>query len=168
MARIRLDRGKKILAAQAVAVPLVTRTAQQIQTGAKRLAPRGSHQSGSGKRSHGQELRGNIGLHMKVSTTQVSALVGSRKPYAATVHEGSKPHIIVSKKGKQLKFRWDRGNAILRARRRGSREFFYFERVRHPGNKRPVRYLTTPLVLFGTANGFKVTRMVGPRITRLP
>lgn len=145
----------------------MTRTSRQIQTGAKRLVPRGSHFSGSGKRSPGQELRGNIGFHLKVTTTQVQGRVGSYKVYASTVHQGSRPHMIVSRRGKMLKFRWDRGNALMRVRRQGSRQFFYFRRVRHPGNKRPVRYLTTPLVLFGTANGFKVSTVPVGR-TRLP
>lgn len=146
---------------------MVRRTSRQILTGARRLAPRGSHTSGSGTRSPGQELRGNLRILERVTPTQVMALIGSRKVYAATVHQGSRAHVIRGKRGKQLKFRWDRGNALMRVRRQGSRQFFYFEKVRHPGNKRPVRYLTTPLVLFGTANGFKVSTVPVVR-TRLP
>lgn len=167
MARVNLIYAKKVQAAQQAAIPLVRRTSRQILTGARRLAPRGSHTSGSGARSQGQELRGNLRIIERITTTQVVALIGTRKVYAATVHQGSKPHMIVAKRGRMLKFRWDRGNALVRVRRQGSRQFFYFRRVRHPGNKRPVRYLTTPLALFGTANGFKVTTVAVNR-TRLP
>lgn len=73
-----------------------------------------------------------------------------------------------------LKFRWARGDFLVAARagrRRGSSRltgrFHYFVSVRHPGNKRPVRYLTTPLALFGRINGFVILG-VGRGRTRLP
>jgi hypothetical protein len=104
----------------------------------------------------------------------VAERIGSRKDYAATVHQGSSAHAIRAK-GKMLKFEWERGNIRIVTRRGGRRvrgkpgrgRFFYFLKVRHPGNKRPVRYLTTPMHLFGRINGFRTTsRPVGR--SRLP
>jgi hypothetical protein len=114
---------------------------------------------------------------MQVGPQRILGRVGSTAAHAATVHEGSKPHTIYAR-GKMLKFQWPRGDFLLAARqgRRGGNKrtgrFHYFVRVRHPGNKRPIRYLTTPLTLFGRANGFVVIKslqstLYGQR-TRLP
>lgn len=105
--------------------------------------------------------------------------VGSTKNYAATVHQGSEAHYIHGR-GKMLKFQWERGNLLLAARRSGrisgrgrssrlrSRgNFFFFATVHHPGNKRPVRYLTTPMHLYGRMNGFRTTSTPVSR-SRLP
>jgi hypothetical protein len=98
-----------------------------------------------------------------VGPQKVHVRVGADKNYAATVHQGSSAHTIRSRSGKMLKFRWERGDFLVAARagrRRGNRrtgQFHYFVKVNHPGNKRPVRYLTTPLQMFGRANGFRVT-----------
>jgi hypothetical protein len=101
--------------------------------------------------------------------------IGSQKQYAASAHQGSQPHYINSR-GKMLKFEWERGNIAVRARGRRGRvrgragpagNYFFFVRVRHPGNKRPVRYLTTPMHMFGRMNGYRTTSSRVNR-TRLP
>jgi hypothetical protein len=166
MARVRTDKTAKILAAQRVAVPLVRRTSEQVLAGSRRLAPRGTHISGSGKRRRGQVLQPSLNSKMFVGVTRVRARIGSTARHAATIHQGSKAHVIRGK-GKMLKFRWDRGEALMAFRGRRGSGFFYFHQVRHPGNKRPVRYLTTPLVMFGRRNGLRVTT-VGASRTRLP
>lgn len=100
---------------------------------------------------------------------EVVGEAGARKRYAETAHQGSKPHVIRAR-GKLLKFQWERGSLLLQRRsgRRGSgRQFLYFRSVRHPGNKRPVRYLTTPLSLVARRNGFLVFG-VGRGRRRLP
>lgn len=99
---------------------------------------------------------------------RITGRVGSRKVYAATAHQGSSPHVIRGH-GRMLKFRWERGDFLLRVRgRRGTAgQFFFFRSVRHPGNKRPVRYLTTPLIMFARANGFFALRQEVSRF-RLP
>lgn len=101
-----------------------------------------------------------------MGVNQVRGRVGSRKKYAATVHQGSRPHEIRAG-GKMLRFKWDRGEFLLRRSIRGNRLTFFFLRVMHPGNKRPVRYLTTPMHMFGRANGFRTTSQPVSR-TRLP
>jgi hypothetical protein len=101
-----------------------------------------------------------------VGSETVLGTVGSRKQYASTVHQGSKPHVIRSR-GRMLKFQWERGNLLMERRGRGRRQFFFFDSVKHPGNKRPVRYLTTPLSLIARRNGFMVFG-VGRGRRRLP
>ena len=76
--------------------------------------------------------------------------------------------------GKRLKFVWERGNLLVSARSSGrlrgrgpSRRlrrvgpYFLFKAVHHPGNKRPVRFLTTPLYMYGRLAGFRVTTTAG-------
>lgn len=105
---------------------------------------------------------------MLVGPNDVKSQVGSSVNHAATIHQGSFPHVILSRRGRTLKFRWERGDFLIRARQRGIRGgFHYFAQVRHPGNKRPVRYLTTPLHMFGRLHGFRVST-VGWGRTRLP
>lgn len=147
-------------------MPLVRRTVDQIHFGAQRLAPRGSHLSGSGARKPGINLQSSIEDQIEVRGDIIAGQVGSRKDYAATIHQGSRRHEI-SANGKLLKFEWDRGNFLMKRRGKKSKKFFFFLRVNHPGNKRPVRYLTTPMHLYGRANGFR-TSSTGVNRTRLP
>lgn len=172
MSRVVLNRPEITRTLHRFTMPLVQRTVQQIHVGAKRLAPRGDHVKGSGKRQPGQQLQPSITSRITSRPNRIVGFIGSRKTYATTVHEGSKPHIIRAK-GKMLKFRSDRIDFLVanRAGRRGGNKrtggFHYAFSVRHPGNRRPVRYLVTPLFMFGRANGFVVTRFTG-RSSRLP
>lgn len=131
--------------------------------------------SGSGKRQPGQTLIQSLKIKPTSSVFTISELIGSEKRYAATVHQGSEPHFIHGR-GVKLKFEWERGSLLMaarasgRVRRRGPRSkggFFYFVSVFHPGNKRPVRYLTTPMHLYGRLHGF-VTSSARVNRTRLP
>jgi hypothetical protein len=167
VARVVLNYPKVFLTAQKAATPLVQTTARQVLVGARRLVRHGNHQSGSGRRKPGRPLALTLKARVDVGVNVVDALVGSDASYAASEHQGSKPHVIRSKRGKLLKFEWERGNFLRVRRGRSGKRFFYFVSVTHPGNKRPVRYLTTPLYLFGRANGFKVTSGSVNR-TRLP
>lgn len=155
MATVNLNRTEVIRAAHRKAIPLVTKVSRQTLAGAKRLAPRGDHLHGSGKAVRGATLVQS--LHetpLKVTSSTVSRRVGTRKNYAATAHQGSKPHVIASK-GKLLKFQWERGNLLLQHRGRKARRFFFALKVNHPGNRHPRRYLTTPMVQYGRAAGFR-------------
>jgi len=177
MARIVLNRPEVTAAAQRKGLALVQLTTRQVHAAARRMAPRGDHMKGSGKPQPGERLVPSIEAAVTVGVDHVSGFVGSRREYAATVHEGSKPHVI-RMKGKMLKFRSDRLDFLQAARagRRGGNKrrggFHYAVRVRHPGNKRPVRYLTTPLTLYGQRNGFVVIRSLSSRlygsVRRLP
>lgn len=167
MGRVNLDMRKVYTTAQKQATPLVQLVTRQVLVGAKRLAPRGDHKSGSGRRRGHQPLLMSLKASVDVGVNTIMGRVGATAEHAATVHQGSKPHIIRSKRGKLLKFQWERGNFLVKARKGKSRRYFYFEQVHHPGNKRPVRYLTTPLAMFGKAAGFRVTTSPVSR-SRLP
>lgn len=177
MARIDWHTLQITTTAVRLATPLVQKTGQEILDGARHLAPEGSHMSGSGRPKAGPRLQSSFysttGHALQPRVSQIVMRIGNRADYAATVHQGSKPHTIMSKQGKKLKFRWDRGDFLVAARagrRRGNRRtggFHYFLKVRHPGNKRPVRYLTTPLAMFGRLNGFRVS-VSGVNRSRLP
>jgi len=133
------------------------------------MVPRGSHMSESGRRRAGVTLAASLRGNLRIGTVEVVGRVGANKKYAETVHQGSKAHIIRGR-GKQLKFRWERGSLLLQHRgrgKRGARQMFFFTSVRHPGNKRPVRYLTTPLALVARRHGFVVFG-VGRGRRRLP
>ncbi len=176
MARVNVNQSKKIAFGHKVTAPYIHRTADLILHGARQMAPRGSHLSGSGRRRPGKQLAASLRRTTASTATTITDSVGSLSNYAATVHQSSQPHTIQAK-GKLLKFRWDRGDALVVARRRGrigskrprpgKDGFFYFIRVRHPGNKRPVRYLTTPMFVFGRARGFRVDAWPAGR-SRLP
>lgn len=155
--------------AQRLTIPLVRKTGNQILAGARRLAPRGSHLSGSGERRPGRNLQHTLRANLGVTPRFVTSMVGSENDYAATVHQGSRPHTIRSSQGRMLRFEWPRGTVLVRGRggHRGRQLVFYFHSIRHPGNKRPVRYLTTPMHLFGRLNGFR-TRSVPVGRSRLP
>lgn len=168
MARVNIYHTKTLTFTQKKTTPLVQRTARQILSGAKRLAPRGDHLSGSGERHPGVALQPSLNASVSVGVRFIQALVGSKANHAATMHQGSKAHRIAGR-GKMLAFEWDRGQFLVfgRGGNRRGRVMFFFKSVRHPGNKRPVRYLTTPMHLFGRMNGFRTTSVAVGR-TRLP
>ena len=179
MGRVDLNQGLVILTAHRQAEPLMRRMANLTAQGARRMAPRGDHRSGSGTRVRGVPLATSIRVESQTNVHSIVKRVGSTKSYAATVHQGSSAHFIRGK-GRMLRFEWERGNLLLAARQCGrirgrgpsSRlrkhgNFFYFVTVHHPGNKRPVRFLTTPMHLYGRLNGFRTTSTPVSR-SRLP
>lgn len=172
MARVKFNRVQIDLTARTKARILVARTVDQIERGARVLIPVGSHVSGSGAPSLDPPLLSSLYSHIRSNAREVVGTVGARTTHALTVHQGSRAHVIRGR-GKMLKFRWERGDFLVAARsgrRRGNRRsgrFHYFVKVTHPGNKNPVRYLTTPLSMFGTRNGFVVLG-VGFGARRLP
>lgn len=174
MARVNLNKAQIILTAQFYTLPLVLKTGQEIRDGAAFLAPEGDHLSGSGKVHKGTPLRQSIYTNRTIAATQIRMRIGAKADHAMSEHQGSKAHFIRSNKGKMLKFRWERGDFLVAARagrRRGNRrtgQFHFFVSVRHPGNKRPVRFLTTPLEMFGRINGFAVSSTRTVNRTFLP
>src|SRR4029079_12497477 len=96
-----------ILSAHRAAGPHVRRTSNQIIAAARRLAPRGSHLSGSWVRRPGEQLRASLMIDRQQGVDFVAERIGSRKDYAGTVHQGSSAHAIRAK-GKMLKFEWER------------------------------------------------------------
>jgi hypothetical protein len=173
MARINWHPDQIIATTQRYTVPLVQKTGQEILDGARFLAPDGDHMSGSGKVKSGATLQQSLYSRFRGGPGVLRMRVGAKAKWASTVHQGSSAHTIRSRKGKKLKFVWDRGDFLVAARsgRRGGNKrtgrFHYFISVRHPGNKRPVQYLIRPLQMFGRINGFRVTSTPSGR-SRLP
>lgn len=163
MARVNLNKTQIILTAQRFALPLVQRTGQEVLDGARFLVPESDHMSGSGKLHTGPTIQRSLYSTTVMGPQRIRMRIGAKANHSMTIHQGSKAHTIRSKRGKMLKFRWDRGDFLVAARagrRRGNRrtgQFHYFMSVRHPGNKRPNRFLTTPLEMFGRINGFRVS-----------
>lgn len=173
MSRVLLNQVQVIRVSQQLTLPLVTRVVRQVEVGARRLAPRGDHRHGSGKPRRTRPLAASVRTNIRVGVRQINGWVGSNAAHAATIHLGSKPHVIRAK-GKMLKFTSDRLDfleAARRGRRGGNKRrggFHYRLWVLHPGNKRPVRFLTTPLVMAARMNGFAVTLHAVPVSSRLP
>lgn len=134
---------------------MVTKLSRQTLQGAKRLAPRGDHLHGSGKPVRGKRLVES--LHdkpLRVNASTVSTAVGTPLKYATTVHQGSKRHIIRAR-NKKLSFQWERKRFLWRIRGKHAARLVFFDKVSHPGNRHPHRYLTTPMVQYGRAAGFR-------------
>lgn len=174
MARVNLNRAQIDITARTRGRMLVQTVVTEVENGARTLIPIGDHRSGSGAPARDITLLSSVYSRVDSNTATVKGRVGARTKHALVVHQGSRAHIIRSKSGKMLKFRWDRGDFLVAARagrRRGNRrtgQFHYFVSVRHPGNRNPVRYLTTPLHLFGRINGFRVTTVGAGVASRLP
>jgi hypothetical protein len=138
-----------------------------VENGGRRLAPRGTGRHGSGKVDNRPSLAQSWYTQWTVTPRFIDAMVGNRAAHAMTVSLGSSPHMIFPKRGPLLAFEWPRGNFLRKRHNLSPRELFYFRRVLHPGNKRPVRFLQTPLALYGRRGNFKVT-LYGKGRTRFP
>lgn len=133
----------------------VARTARGVEEGAKRLAPvRKPNENG---RSGGR-LRASIGTKMTVKNTGVTARIGSKLNYAEPAHQGANFHIIRPRRKKFLSFKWNKAAQYgIPLTRRGKVQL---TKVRHPGMD-GVRYLTTPLLVVGKLEGFRVSVVRG-------
>lgn len=146
-----------------VTKPLV----RDVLVGARALAPKGSRRHGSGAADTRPSIASSFGVRGSETSKYVTFEVFNRADHAATVAVGSDPHVINPKTGKLLAFEWPRANFQRRRAGMSPRSMFFFRKVRHPGNKRPVRFLQTPLVMFGRKHNFKTT-VVANRRSRLP
>lgn len=156
MARVNLDQLVINATSRARGLALVRQTTEQIKHVATYSAPRGTHHSGNDRPVPGPTLQQSIASSITHMAESVTGVVLASANYAMTVERGSKPHMIVAK-GKLLTFRWPKGDANPRLRhRRKASGMYVFVSVKHPGNRHPQLFLTTPLRVFGTANGFKV------------
>ena len=83
-----------------------------------RFTPRSPH--GLREANEGQVVRTRSGGIVRLK---------NRKPHAAAIDQGARPHDIFPKRGNRLVFFWAKKNTWVRAKR-----------VKHPGNK-PYRFL---------------------------
>lgn len=156
MSRIVLHRTATLNSAREKGQEVALGLSRKVLIGAKTLARQGTHRHGSGRPVSGQSLKASL-QSVRISTDpfQVIYDIGSPLDYAASVHQGSRAHEIRAT-SKPLSFFWHRARFQGRGRRLRSDPRVAFESVRHPGNKRPNRFLTTPLHQFGRAANFVV------------
>lgn len=139
--------------------------AREVFNGGKALAPRGPRTHGSGRTDTRPSLAQSWFIRGSETARYVIYEVGNRAAHAATVAVGSQPHDIRARGAKPMAFFSER--FAFERRGRSARALFFARKVRHPGNKRPVRFLQTPLAQFGRKRGFEVTNVANNR-SRLP
>lgn len=158
MSRIRLNQAAVRLSGQTAGRKAVTKVVTEALPPMKRATPRSpAHLSGSGRPKPGKRLvESYVVAPMTVSVNAVQQRIENRNRVAMTAHEGSQRHRIPLRTGgKVLKFRWRKAVAIEGGRRRiRPRNFSYFVSVMHPGNRKPVHFMTTPLAQVARANNF--------------
>lgn len=168
MSRIVLYPTAVYRTARAKGIEVCRPLAREVLQGGKHLAPKGDRLHGSGKTDTRTSLaQGWQPLRFSETRKYVAYDIVNISDHAATVALGSAAHDIVAKNGKLLAFHSERFAALRKRQGKSARALFYARRVRHPGNKRPVRYLQTPLAQFGRKRGFKVETVRNNR-TRLP
>lgn len=121
MARAVVWASEVAAAADRLMVPYMSSKGREIESVAKGLAPHGA----TGSLSRHIYARG-FGKDIRVQCTV---------PYAASVHEGSMPHLIPSTPG-NLAFFWEREGRWFRGRH---------VQVHHPGNRNPNPFLRRAL-----------------------
>ncbi len=154
MARLKLNRLKVRAFARERATLHVAKTARQVETAAKRLAP--VRKPDPPRNTPGGRLRTSIGTKLSRTTYLVTARVGSKVKYARWPHDGTRPHVIRARRKKLLVFPWPDGPVGIVAQRGKWKGYAFLPKVNHPGQK-ATRYLTRPLVGIGRANGFRVS-----------
>lgn len=158
MSRIHLYRSAVLKTKQDAGKSVVNEMSQQVRIGAKRMAPRSpAHLSGSRKPKPGPRLSEGIFLtKARVTANEVARDVVSGNEYSMAVHEGARAHRIQSHRGKVLKFYWrKRQRTVTGFRRIRPTQASYFDHVWHPGNKKPVKFLTVPTRVAAAKNNFR-------------
>lgn len=158
MARVFMYKAALQATSRAEALRLVDNLLNDVELAAKVIASSGTYSTGRLADSidkDGPRITGNI----------ITGSVGSNLSYANVVHDGAGIHNIFpkaapgvwrfgSRKSPQLKFYWRRLGRVV-----------YFPHIpaslntmgrSHPGFKGK-KYLSTPLRVFGRAQGFRVT-----------
>jgi hypothetical protein len=155
MSKIVLNPVQVNRAARAKGHQVVKPLVNKVHGGSKRLVPHGDHRHGSGKSRIEPPLHSTSSSRVFDTANYVNGEVRYSSNIAMTVHQGSQPHEI--RGNPNLAFKWARGEASPMLRKRMTRRGqFVFKRVHHPGNKRPRRFLTTPLAQFGRQANFQV------------
>lgn len=148
MARYVPDKVQTRLTAIGLIRPEVDEVLEETLEGARRRAPVRSPRPYD-RRATGRLRKSLRQRGPKVQITQISGSVGSTLRYAASVHEGSKPHRIQARYRTVLSFWWDRYSVRVA-----------FPRVNHPGIRKTRRkqYLWLPLRSAARRHGFAVRR----------
>lgn len=120
--------------------------------GAKKMVPVSSPRKYD-KRPTGRLKRSIKKTGPKVLLNSVKGTVGSRLPFAISVHDGAQPHIIMASNKPNLTFFWVKEGRV-----------FVGPVVRHPGvvESSTTEYLYIPLLKAGSRNNFIVRRTPTP------
>lgn len=156
MARIRLNQLNVHRTARNKGFESVRGLVDDVMVGGRRLAPRGTHRHGSGTAVAGPRLADSFVRRIWETPRMIYGRVTVTVSYATAEAVGSRAHRIPAAGRRLMGFKWARGDFSPTLRRHKWRGKFWFMNVRHPGNKRPRRYLQTPLVQFGRQRHFKV------------
>lgn len=167
MSRIVLNRVAVQKTARAKGYEVCRALARDVLVGAKALAPRGSRMHGSGRTDNRPAIINSFGQRTHETPKYVIFEVYNTADHAASVAVGSQPHDIRPKTANILAFHSERFAFARKRAGKSARALFFARKVRHPGNKRPVRFLQTPLAMYGRKHGFKVTTVANNR-GRLP
>lgn len=114
MVRVDIDETKLSAEFQKAGRKFVGKVARDIRDEAKRIVP-----------VRTGRLRESIrASRVKVSGPfRVEAHVSANRRYARFVHEGTRPHIILARRARALRFYWPRVGKVV-----------FFKSVNHPGN----------------------------------
>lgn len=136
------------LVAQGKGKEEVGKVLDQTFSGARKMVPVRNPRKYD-RRSTGRLKRSIKKTGPKVLLNAVKGSVGSRLPFAVSVHGGARPHVIEAKKKTNLRFFWVKTGKV-----------FYGPRVNHPGivESSTTEYLYIPLVIAGARNNFIVRR----------
>lgn len=115
----------------------VRKTATEIKNLSKKTLGRGPYSTGALGASIHQDGPQTAGWYIR-------SRVGSPLDYAIYVHEGTKPHVIRGRGGKNLSFWWRKRGVLFRG-----------PKVNHPGQE-DNPFLTVPLLLVAPRRGYAV------------
>jgi hypothetical protein len=133
--RIKLERDELRKVGRKAAGQIVARDTRRVLNRARVLSP---YDQGTLRARH------SMSISAPARRARVTGRVLVAVNYALAVHEGARPHVIVPKRKKALKFKM--GGFTV-----------YAKSVNHPGNKaRP--WLMTALMEVANRQGYKVTR----------
>lgn len=146
------------LVAQTEAKPLVDRVLTETFALSKRYVPVRAPRKYD-RRPTGRLKRSLKKTGPRVLVNSVKGNVGSRLPFAISVHDGAGPHRIVARSKPRLFFFWENAGRV-----------FSGDAVNHPGVRRFARtqYLYLPLAAVGRRHGFIVRRLTPGSASPLP
>lgn len=149
MARYYPNKAYTRLVAQGEAKPLVAKVLTETFALSKRYVPVRNPRKYD-RRPTGRLKRSLKRTGPRVLVNSVKGNIGSRLPYAISVHDGAGPHRIAARKKDRLFFFWEKVGHV-----------FSGDSVNHPGVRRFARtqYLYLPLSIVGRRNNFIVRRL---------
>lgn len=137
--RVKLDRTAVREVPIELVTPFIRDVGGQVERGARRAV-----------RVRSGAVRASIRSTFRIQGTKVIKTIDATHERAMLEHEGAEAHSIDQRPGGPiLRFYWQKVGHVV-----------YFTHVNHPGTKGS-KFLTSPLLLYGLRNGFRVTIKLG-------